>query len=427
MLVERIAQNSAWRIHAGEARRPISREFSFVTRRIYLDNAATSFPKPPGVVASMVRYAEQLGASPGRGAYAESRETGRLLDVCRDRLRALFGAPSPSHVIFTLNASDALNLAIHGLLRPGDHAITTWMDHNSVLRPFSELAASGVIEQTRVPCDPQTGVVDLAALRAAIRKNTRLIAVAHGSNVTGTLQPIRAIGQIAKEHGVFFLVDAAQTAGHVPLELDADHVDLIAVPGHKGLLGPLGTGALCMRKDMENHLRTIRQGGTGSASEHDVQPDFLPDKYEPGSHNAIGVIGLGESLRYILDRGILNLWEHDRDLTQAMLAQFKRDLPGLTWYGPQQLQQRTGVFSVRIKRFAKPLDLSDALESRFGLLTRSGIHCAPLAHQTIGTYDHGGTTRFSFGAFNTLQDVKAVGDALETLCKENYVSPSLHL
>jgi selenocysteine lyase/cysteine desulfurase len=291
------------------------------------------------------------------------------------------------------------------------------MDHNSVLRPYSELTSLGIIEQTRVPCDPQTGIVDLAALRQAIRKNTRLIAVAHGSNVTGTLQPVREIGAIAKERGALFLVDAAQTAGHVPLDLESDHVDMIAVPGHKGLLGPLGTGVLCMRQGIEAQLRTVRQGGTGSASELDVQPDFLPDKYEPGSHNAIGIIGLGESLRYILNRGMQSLWEHDRELTQAMLAQFDRELPGLTWYGPRRLEERTGVFSVRIKGFDKPQELSDTLESRFGLLTRSGIHCAPLAHKTIGTHANGGTTRFSFGPYNTLQDIQAVGDALEALCK----------
>jgi len=420
--VDWFARLRACRIDLPRARRPVTRNFPFVTRRIYLDNAATSFPKPPEVVAAMVRYAEQLGASPGRGAYAESRETGRLLDLCRDRLRALFGVHAPSHVIFTLNASDALNLAIHGLLKRGDHAITTWLDHNSVLRPYSELVAAGVIEQTRVPCDPETGIVDLAALKAAIRKNTRLITVAHGSNVTGTLQPVREIGEIAREHGILFLVDAAQSAGHVPLDFDADHIDLLAVPGHKGLLGPLGTGALCLRSGLEKQLRTIRQGGTGSVSEHDTQPDFLPDKYEPGSHNAIGLIGLGESLRYILDRGMQSLWEHDRELTEAMLLQLDRDLPGLTWYGPRRLEQRTGVFSVRLQGFDKPLDLSNALESRFGLLTRSGIHCAPLAHKTIGTYALGGTTRFSFGPYNTLQDVKAVGDALEALCKSTYVS-----
>jgi len=363
----------------------------------------------------MTRFANELGASPGRGAYAESREAGKLLDTCRDRLRTLLGGQSSSHVIFTLNASDALNLAIHGLLSAGDHAITSAMDHNSVLRPLSELTAAGVIEQTRVPCDPTSGLLDVTALGHAIRKNTRLIAIAHGSNVTGTLQPIREIGKIARDHGIPFLVDAAQTAGHVPLDLDEDFVDLIAVPGHKGLLGPLGTGALYIRPGLENKLRTLRQGGTGSNSELDVQPEFLPDKYEPGSHNAIGLIGLSEALKFILERGVQSFWEHDRELTQAMLDVLNRDIPGLAWYGPRKLEDRVGVFCVRVNGFDKPQSLSDALEARFGLLTRSGIHCAPLAHQTIGTYGLGGTTRFSFGPFTTLEDVQALADALESL------------
>jgi cysteine desulfurase / selenocysteine lyase len=388
-----------------------------VPRRIYLDNAATSFPKPPGVIAAMTRYANEVGASPGRGAYAESREAGQLLETCRDRLRALLGGHSSAHVIFTLNASDALNLAIHGLLEPGDHAITTAMDHNSVLRPLSELTASGVIEQTRIPCDPETGLLDVTALGRAIRKNTRLIAVAHASNVTGTLQPVREIGRVAREHDIPFLLDAAQSAGHVPLDVDADHIDLVAVPGHKGLLGPLGTGALYIRPGLEKKLRTVRQGGTGSNSELDVQPDFLPDKYEPGSHNAIGIIGLSESLKFILEHGVQSLWEHDRELTGAMLDQLNRDHPGLTWYGPRRLSDRVGVFCVRLASYDQPQDLSDVLENRFGLLTRSGLHCAPLAHQTIGTYALGGTTRFSFGAFNTLEDVQALGDVFDELTK----------
>ena len=368
-------------------------------------------------MAAMAHYANEIGASPGRGAYAESREAGQLLETCRERLRTLLGGHSSAHVIFTLNASDALNLAIHGLLSPGDHAMTTFMDHNSVLRPLTELKNAGVIEQTRVPCDPNTGLLDLTALGRAIRKNTRLIAVAHASNVTGTLQPIREIGKIAREHGIPFLVDAAQTAGHVPLDVESDNIDCVAVPGHKGLLGPLGTGALYIRPGLETKLRTLRQGGTGSNSELDVQPEFLPDKYEPGSHNAIGLIGLSESLKYILERGVENLWEHDRELTGAMLKVVGRDLPGLTWYGPRKLAQRVGVFCVRLENYEKPQDLSDALETRFGLLTRSGIHCAPLAHQTIGTYDVGGTTRFSFGAFTTIEDVTALGDALEELVR----------
>jgi cysteine desulfurase family protein len=370
-------------------------------------------------MAAMRRYAEEIGASPGRGSYAESREAGRLLDDCRDLLRTLLGGVSSSHVIFTLNASDALNLAIHGLLRPGDHAITTFMDHNSVLRPLSELVAAGIITQTRVACDPDTGLLDMTALGRAVSKKTRLIAVAHGSNVTGTLQPIRAIGKLAREHDISFLVDAAQTAGHVPLDIEADNIDLVAVPGHKGLLGPLGTGALYIRPGLENKLRTLRQGGTGSNSELDIQPDFLPDKYEPGSHNTIGLVGLAEGLKYILKRGVQSLWQHDRELCQAMLDEFKRDLPGLTWYGPRNLTERTGVFCVRINGFDDPLELSNALESRFGLLTRAGIHCAPLAHQTLGTYPLGGTTRFSFGPFTTLNDIHALGEALETLCKPN--------
>lgn len=393
-----------------------------MTRRIYLDNAATSFPKPPGVMAAMAQYANEIGASPGRGAYAESREAGQLLETCRDRLRTLLGGQSSPHVIFTLNASDALNLAIHGLLGPGDHAITTYMDHNSVLRPLTELTSAGVIEQTRVACDPESGLLELTALGRAIRKNTRLIAVAHASNVTGTIQPIREIGKLAREREIPLLVDAAQTAGHVPLDIEADNIDLVAVPGHKGLLGPLGTGALYVRPGLEKRLRTVRQGGTGSNSELDVQPDFLPDKYEPGSHNAIGLVGLSESLKYILERGVQSLWEHDRELCQAMFTEFNRELPGLTWYGPRKLAERTGVFCLRIKGYENPQDLSDALESRFGLLTRSGIHCAPLAHQTIGTYPLGGTTRFSFGPFNTVEDVQALGEALEVLCKSKNLS-----
>jgi len=388
-----------------------------VSRRIYLDNAATSFPKPPGVIAAMTRFANDIGASPGRGAYAESREAGQLLETCRERLRALLGGQSSAHVIFTLNASDALNLAIHGLLNPGDHAITTFMDHNSVLRPLSELTAAGVIQQTRIVCDPKSGLLDVTALGRAIRKNTRLIAVAHASNVTGTLQSIRDIGKLAREHEIPFLVDAAQTAGHVPLDIESDFIDLVAVPGHKGLLGPLGTGALYIRPGLEDKLRTVRQGGTGSNSELDVQPEFLPDKYEPGSHNAIGIVGLSEALKYILEQGVQSLWDHDRELTQAMLDVLGRDLPGLRWYGPRRLGDRVGVFCVRLASYEKPQDLSDALEARFGLLTRSGIHCAPLAHQTIGTYPLGGTTRFSFGAFTTVEDVQALGDALESLCK----------
>ena len=248
-----------------------------------MDNAATSFPKPPGVLEAMTRYATELGASPGRGAYAEAREAGRLMLECRQRLCRLIGADEskPEHIIFTLNTTDALNLAIRGILlhprcRSGKaHIITTWLDHNSVLRPYNALADQIGVEQTRVACDPQTGLVDPNDIRRAVRPETCLIAVVHGSNVTGTLQPVREIGRIAREHDIAFVVDAAQSMGHVPIDVEADCIDLLAFPGHKGLLGPLGTGGLYIRPGIESRLVTSREGGTGSRSEMDSQPEDL--------------------------------------------------------------------------------------------------------------------------------------------------------
>ncbi len=384
--------------------------------RIYLDNAATSFPKPPAVLEAMMRYATELGASPGRGAYSESQQAGQLLEQCRSRICQLIGGSLSSHVIFTLNATDALNLAIHGILRHGDHAITTYLDHNSVLRPLNALVAAGTISQTRVECDPVTGLVEPDAIRRAIRPETRLIAVAHGSNVTGTLQPLRELGRIARERGICFLVDAAQTAGHVPLDAEADFLDLVAFPGHKGLLGPLGTGALYVRPEWVSRLSPVRQGGTGSVSESDFQPDFLPDRYEPGSHNAIGLIGLSEGVGWVLERGVAAQWEHEQRLVAAMLQQLaQRDLPGLALFGPPTSESRLGVFSFRLQGYDRPQALSDLLEQRFGLLTRSGLHCAPLAHQTVGTLSLGGTTRFSFGPFTTTEQIESIGEALEQL------------
>ncbi len=386
-----------------------------------MDNAATSFPKPKAVHDAMIRYATELGASPGRGAYAEAREAGRLLTQCRQRINRLIGGENPDHVIFTLNTTDALNLAIRGLLRPGDrrnHVITTCMDHNSILRPCNALVDQWDIQQTRVPVHPQSGVVDPDEIRKAIRPQTKLIAILHGSNVSGSLQPIADIGGIARQHAVPLLVDAAQTCGHYPIDVQRDGIDLLAAPGHKGLLGPLGTGFLYVRPGLEKHMVTAREGGTGSASEFDVQPQFMPDRFEAGSHNAIGIIGLSEGVQWILDRGIDKVWAHEQELIRNMIEGLGEwgDMPGLTLFGPQGVKDRCGVFSVRIDGFEQPQSLSDLLESEYGILTRSGIHCAPLAHETFGTRALGGTTRFSFGPFLTSQDVKYATDALAHIC-----------
>ena len=380
-----------------------------------MDNAATSFPKPLTVSDAMMRYARELGASAGRGAYAEAIETGGLIGDCRRRLNRLFHGENADHFIFTLNCSDALNVAIKGLIHPGvkSHAICTHIDHNSILRPLNALQDAGLIEQTRVPVDSKTGLVDPSDIRRAIRPDTKLIAITHVSNVTGTVQPIREIGRIAREHGVPFVMDAAQSAGHVPIDVQADFVDLLAAPGHKGLLGPLGTGLLYLRPGMERILRTIREGGTGSVSEEDRQPDFLPDKYEPGSHNAIGIIGLAEGVKYIADQSVEKLAAHDLDLVRTFLEGVS-NIDGLTYFGPQGVRHRIGVFSIKIDGF-EPQELSAILESQFGILTRSGIHCAPLAHAAMGTLQGGGTTRFSFGPFLSKQDVKYATDALSEI------------
>lgn len=402
--------------------------------RLYMDNAATSFPKPKTVHEAMMHFATKLGASPGRGAYAEAREAGRLMNQCRSRLCELIGADvqKPEQMIFTLNTTDGLNMSIRGVAgyavanhsgSAKPHIITTWLDHNSVLRPFNALAQNNDIEQTRIKCDPQTGLVDPADIQKAIRPSTCLIAVVHGSNVTGTVQPITEIGKIAREHDITFLVDAAQTIGHMPVDVIESNIDLLAFPGHKGLLGPLGTGGLYIRPGIEKIMLTTKEGGTGSVSEQDTQPQFMPDRFEPGSHNAIGIIGLSEGVQYILDKGIDKIWEHELQLMRIMIEGLCEygDMPGMKWYGPQGVKNRCGVFSVRVAGYYQPQTLSDTLESRYGILTRSGIHCAPLAHQTFGTHSLGGMTRFSFGPFLTTQDVKYASDALGQICLETEV------
>ena len=399
-------------------------------RRLYLDNAATSFPKPPAVHAAMADFGAACGASPGRGAYAEARHATALFRTCRERLSALLHGEDPNHIVFTLNTSDALNLAIRGHVhaRPATahrprHLVTTDLDHNSVLRPYNELCDRDPnLTQTRVPCDPDTGLVDVDDLRRAIRPETILVSVVHGSNVTGTLQPVRAIGRMCREMAVPFLVDAAQTVGHLPIDVQDDCIDLLAAPGHKGLLGPLGTGFLYIRPGLEKLMVTSREGGTGSASELDTQPTFMPDRFEPGSHNAPGIIGLSEGVAWILQQGIDNLWKHERDLMKVMIEGLS-SIDGLRYLGPQGIANRCGVFSVRLDGYDAPQDLSDRLEDEYGILTRSGIHCAPHAHRTMNTHASGGATRLSLGPFVSAQDVKYATDAIAHIAEDAAVTP----
>jgi cysteine desulfurase family protein len=393
-------------------------------RRLYMDNAATSFPKPQGVLDAMIDYARNIGASAGRGAYQEAMDSAAIIAECRRRLCKLFNGERPEHFIFTLNCTDALNLGIKGLIYPGQskkpHVICAEIDHNSILRPFQAMADRGEIEQTRARIDPSTGLIDLDELRRAIQANTKLIAIGHASNVTGTLQPIRAIGAIAREHGIPLLVDAAQSAGHVPIDLALDNIDLLAAPGHKALLGPLGTGFLYIRPGLEKIVRPTREGGTGSISEEPRQPETMPDRYESGSHNAIGIAGLSAGVQWIIDQGADALAAHDMDLVRTFIDGVS-DVDGLHYFGPQGVRHRIGVFSVRIDGY-EPQELSAVLESHYGILTRSGIHCAPFIHQALGTLPLGGTTRLSFGPFLTKQDVKYATDALAEIANNRVMA-----
>jgi cysteine desulfurase / selenocysteine lyase len=386
-------------------------------RRIYFDNAATSFPKPRAVTEALTDYFTRLGASPGRGSYAETVEAGRLINETRRTLNRLINGQSADHVVFTLNCSDALNLAIKGVLGgltvgggSVPHAICTDIDHNSILRPLNAMADRGEITLTRVPVDGKTGLVDPAVIRRAVTPATRLIAITHVSNVLGVIQPIGIIGRMARELAIPFVVDAAQSAGHLPVDVQADCIDLLAAPGHKSLMGPLGTGFLYLRPGMEKIVRPLREGGTGSVSELDRQPEFMPDRYEPGSHNAPGIIALGAGVLWVEEQTVQRLRERDLDLVRTFIEGVS-NIDGLTYFGPQGVRDRVGVFSVRIEGYS-PSELSTVLESGYGILTRSGLHCAPHAHGTIGTTKGGGTTRFSFGPFLTKQDVKFATDAL---------------
>jgi cysteine desulfurase family protein len=363
----------------------------------------------------MVEYATKIGASAGRGAYTEAQASAGVIKTCRERLNTLFNGENPHHFIFTLNCTDALNIAIKGLLKPGDHAVTTWMDHNSVLRPYHALGVDRDISYTHVPVDPASCVVDPDDVRRAVRPNTKLIAVVHGSNVTGSVQPIREVGKMARELGIPFLVDAAQSAGHVPIDVQSDFVDLLAFPGHKGLLGPLGTGALYIRPGLEKYITPLRHGGTGSWSEQDVQPETMPDKFEAGSHNAIGLAGLSEGVYWILRKTVKALWEHDQALSKTFMEAVD-GVEGLRYLGPQGIKHRMGVFSVQVAG-VEPLALADRLEKEFGILTRPGLHCAPLAHKHLGTLPMG-TTRLSFGPFLGMPEVQFAGDALAQIALE---------
>jgi len=367
---------------------------------IYMDNAATSWPKPNTVYTRVLQSMEKYGANPGRSSHTMAVEAANLLLYGREMLCQLFNVSDPFRMIFTYNTTDSLNLAIKGTLKEGDHVITTSMEHNSVIRPLMHLANLG-IETTIVPADSQ-GLVDPKDIEKSIKPNTRLIVTTHASNVTGTLMPIEEIGTIARNHGIYYLLDAAQTAGSLPMDLSKLPVDLVAMPGHKGLLGPQGTGVLYIREGVD--LNQIKEGGTGSLSESIYQPDFLPDRYEAGTLNTPGIAGLGAGVEYILNYGQEKIMNHITNLEKLFLNAFSQ-IEGVKIYGPTNIKMRCGIISINIwDRDSR--EIVNILSQRYNIATRGSLHCSPLAHDTIGTKEQG-TVRFSPGVFTTLDEVKA--------------------
>ena len=378
---------------------------------IYFDNAATTFPKPESVYEKNIEAMREYGANPGRSGHKLALKANRGIFASRNTLAKFFNIKNPMNLIFTSNCTESLNLGIKGLVKKGDHIVTTSMEHNSVLRPIKHLEEKGV-EHTIVQAD-EKGQIDPKDIEKAIKDNTKLIITTHISNLTGTIMPVEEIGKIAKEHKIIYMLDAAQSAGVYPIDVEKMNISLLALPGHKGLLGPLGTGALYIKEGLE--LESLMQGGTGSASESMIQPDILPDKYESGTPNGPGIIALGAGVEYILEKGIENIRAHEERLTDHFLKAIK-EIEGIKAYGPLDVKKQGAVVALNLKDIDST-EISYILDQEYNIGTRSGLHCAPLAHKTIGSLEQG-AVRFSFGIFNTLEEVDLAIKALKEIAKE---------
>ncbi|HUV90978.1 MAG TPA: aminotransferase class V-fold PLP-dependent enzyme [Anaerolineae bacterium] len=372
---------------------------------VYLDNAATSWPKPEAVYRALDHFMRKVGATPGRGGHRREEEAQRIADQAREALARLFNAPDPQGIVFTMNATQAINMALKGLLKPGDHVVTSSIEHNAVWRPLKALERRGV-EVTTVPC-ASDGALDPADVAAALRPDTRLVATLHASNVLGTILPVAEIGKVCRHRGVPFLVDAAQTAGAYPIDMEAMQIDLLAFAGHKGLYGPHGTGGLVVRPGVV--LETWVEGGSGVESASEAMPETLPARLEAGTQNAAGIAGLLEGVRFVLEQGVERIRAHEMAMTR-LLIEGLQEIAGLTTLGPGDPAQRTAVVSVTVEGYA-PDQLAAVLDQVFDVATRAGLHCAPQAHRVAGTLECG-ALRFSPGYFTTPAEIAYAVESL---------------
>lgn len=379
-------------------------------KTIYMDNAATSYPKPECVYGAMDFFNRHLGGNPGRGSHQRTLQAGSMVLETREALARLFNIADPHQIAFTLNITEALNLALKGVLAPGDHVISTSMEHNAVARPLNALSRQRV-EWTAVSCAPD-GSLDPHDLQKAIRPNTRMICMLHASNLTGTIMPVAEAGRIARENDLLFLLDSAQSAGVLDIDADALNIDILAFTGHKGLLGPQGTGGLYVRPGLQ--VRPLKEGGTGSLSEHLDQPELMPDSLESGTLNTPGLAGLKAAVDFVQDTGLGTIRHHEQKLTQ-MLIDALREIKGVTMYGPADVTRQTAVLAFNISE-QDCGEVSFNLEQQFGVITRAGLHCAPLAHRTLGTLERG-CCRLSPGYFTIEEEIKEVAEAIYYLSR----------
>ncbi len=386
-----------------------------IIRKIYMDNAATSFPKAPGVGQAVAAYLENVGCNVGRGGYAVAYDAAGMVLDTRERLCTLLGAPSPRHILFTAGATASINQLLKGLLRPGDRVLTSPMEHNAVLRPLRQLEESGVAV-SYLPCDSE-GMLDLDGAKALITPDVRAVMLTHASNVSGGLMPVDEIGRLCRDRGVFFLVDAAQTAGVFPLNMGAMGIDGLALPGHKGLLGPQGIGVLALTDSLSKALTPLIAGGTGSLSDSLDLPAHLPDRFESGTLNLPGIYGLNAALRYLETEGD-ELRQREARLARHLLGRLlELEENGLRILGPKEpFAPRAGVVSVDFIEQDNG-EAAFLLEQDYGIATRCGLHCAPMAHKTLGSFPQG-AVRFSVGPFTTFEDVDYVqGAVYQILCR----------
>lgn len=374
---------------------------------IYLDHAATSFPKPPAFWRELRIYQEEIGGSPGRGSHKAAERAAEMVYETRLVLARLFGADNPKQIIFTANATESLNLALQGLLRPGDHVVSTELEHNSMLRPLHRLVKTRGVRVSFVPASP-SGELDPADIGKAIRPDTKLVAVNHGSNVTGSVMPLEEIGH--RVGAIPLLVDATQTAGLIPIDVKRLNIALLAFTGHKSLYGPTGIGGLYLREDQR--LEPLKTGGTGSLSEQPEQPDFLPDRYESGTPNLVGIAALKGSLRFLSETGLEAIRGKEQSLFHKLYKGLS-SLDGVRLYGPPHTAQRTGTICLNLAG-REPQEVSYLLDRIYDIQTRSGLHCSPWAHRALGTFPEG-AVRISLGFFNTEQEIDLLLDAVHEI------------